>query len=63
MHTICRASLPILILGAEHRRTQRRLTCCIPVDPLFGGQRIGWAYSEQEDTVYPLLYQQFAVAA
>lgn len=31
--------------------------------PLFGGQRMGWAYSEQADTVYPLLCQQAAVAA
>ena len=31
--------------------------------PLFGGRRMGWAYSEQADTVYPMLCQQAAVAA
>jgi len=31
--------------------------------PLFGGRRIGWAYSEQADTIYPLLCQQTAAAA
>ncbi|MFM7361108.1 MAG: hypothetical protein ACKO25_04670, partial [Cyanobium sp.] len=30
---------------------------------LFGGRRMSWAYSEQADTVYPLLCQQAAVAA
>jgi hypothetical protein len=30
--------------------------------PLFGGRRMGWAYSEQEDSVYPLLCQQAALA-
>ena len=30
---------------------------------LFGGRRMGWSCSEQEDTVYPLLCQQAAGAA
>jgi hypothetical protein len=61
----------------EHRPAKQRLSCCIPADPAGTHTqsechrrmvsplvlRLGWSYSEQADTVNPLLCQQAAGAA